>query len=196
VIRRVPVGENEHICPFRVGSVYQRRLPGVNGRPSFRVTAEPREQKLRDVTHREVITEEGGQGRRALEKWRLEWVRRHDKGWARRHLSASDAEIMVRWRTHHAARLCWVLELDLLDSVRCMADQRDILSGRTQHGHASGESDQYVSSGGIDPYAEAVDPGTLARIVAGELTARSEDGLSRAERRRLRYRRLFEGDQL
>jgi hypothetical protein len=75
-----------------------------------------------------------------------------------------------------------------------MADQRDILSGRTQHG-SSGESDQYVTSGGIDPYAEAVDPSALVRIVADTFTARTEAQLSRTARRQLRRRRLFEGDR-
>lgn len=191
MIRRVPAPDGER-CPFVVGVVYQRKLPGLSGRPSFRVTAEPRLQPLALVTHREVVAEEGFDGRRALERWRLRWVRAHD-GWARRHPAASDEDVLWRWRTSNARLECWVLEFDLMDPVRCMADQRDILSGRTQHGEASGESDQYVASGGIDPYAEAVDPGVLTRLVAVEMRARAVAQTTRAERRRIRRMRLFDG---
>lgn len=191
VIRRVPAHEDDEACPFLVGAVYQRKMPGLRGRPSFRVTALPKPQRLGDVTHRQVVIEEGyPASRRALERWRLDWVRAHDKGWARRHPTASDAMILERWRKVHAKRSCWVLEFDLLDPVRCMADQRDILSGRTQHGEGGG-SDQYVTSGGIDPYAEAVDPDALASWAASQLQARA----TRVERRRMRRRRLFEGEQ-
>jgi hypothetical protein len=187
MIRRVPSVERDVRLdkpPPRVGKVYQRKLPGLSGRPNIRITAPPRRQRIGDVTHRHVI-QEGYEGRRALQKWRLQWVRCFDKGWIRRHPTASDAEILERWRTRHRDRYCWVLEFDLLDPVRCMADQRDILSGRTQHGVQSTESDQYVASGGIDPYAEAVDP-----AVVGQLQARMQQP-SRKARRQARGRRLF-----
>ena len=183
MVRRVPADQHEG-CPFLVGQVYQRKLPGLSGRPSFRVTDTPRLQRLSEVTHREAI-EEGQEGRRALMRWQMQWVRRHDRGWARSHPTASDADVMRRWRTHHAFRYCWRLELDLLDPVRCMAEQRDILSGRTQHGMQSTESDQYVASGGIDLYAEAVDPAEV-----GQLQARTQRS-SRKARRQARGRRLF-----
>lgn len=183
MVRRVPADQHEG-CPFLVGQVYQRKLPGLSGRPSFRVTDTPRLQRLGEVTHREAI-EEGQEGRRALMRWQMQWVRRHDKGWARSHPTASDADILRRWRTHHANRSCWVLEFDLLDPVRCMAEQRDILSGRTQHGAATGLSGDYVTSGGIDPYAEAVDP-----AVVGQLQARMQQSPRKA-RRQARGRRLF-----
>lgn len=40
MIRRVPAAEEDR-APFLVGAVYQRKLPGLRGRPAFRVTAEP-----------------------------------------------------------------------------------------------------------------------------------------------------------
>lgn len=189
MVRRVPANMDEG-CPFLVGHVYQRKLPGLSGRPSFRVTEPPRIQRLSEVTHRGAI-EEGQEGRRALDRWRLQWVRANDRGWKRAHPTASDAEIMRRWRTHHAERYCWRLELDLLDPVRCMAEQRDILAGRTQHGMASMESDQYVASGGIDPHAEAVDPAEVTRLTASTLAQR----LTRTERRQARRHRLFGSGQ-
>lgn len=196
MIRRVPAFDDERQCPFEVDGVYQRKLPGLHGRPSFRVTMPPIRQRLGDVTQRQVIAEGRMDGRRALERWRIEWVKQHD-GWAKRppHRTASDAEILIRWCTVHAARSCWVLTIALQDPVRCMAAQEDILSGRTMRGLSSDLSDQYVASGGIDPYAEAVDEATLTRIVAGELTARMESRLSRKERRQARGRRLFEGGE-
>lgn len=196
VIRRVPAFDDEQACPFVQGDVYQRKLPGLSGRPSFRVTMPPIRQKLGDVTHRQVIAEGRMDGKRALERWRIEWVKQHD-GWAKRppHRTASDAEILIRWRTVHATRYCWVLTIALLDPVRCMAAQEDILSGRTMRGLSSDLSDQYVASGGIDQYAEAVDEATQARIVAGELKARMDARLSRTERRQARRVRLFEGGE-
>jgi hypothetical protein len=186
VIRRVPALDDEQPCPYAVGGIYQRKLPGLSGRPSFRVTLPPTRQRLGDVTQRQVIAEGRMDGRRALERWRIEWVKQHD-GWAKRHRTASDAEILTRWRTHHADRHCWVLTIALLDPVRCMAEQRDILTGRTQGGkHAAPGDDQYVRSGGIDPYAEAVDAATLVRLATGRLT--------RDERRMARRTRLFGAD--
>jgi hypothetical protein len=185
VIRRVPAFDDEQQCPYDVGGVYQRKLPGLTGRPSFRVTLPPIRQRLGDVTQRQVIAEGRMDGRRALERWRIEWVKQHD-GWAKRppHRTASDADVLARWRTHHADRYCWVLTIALQDPIRCMAEQRDILTGRTQGGkHAAPGDDQYVRSGGIDPYAEAVDAATLVRLATGRLT--------RDERRLERRTRLF-----
>lgn len=194
----MPVDAGEDGCPFAVGAVYQRRLHGLSGRPSFRVTAEPRRQRLRDVTQREAQVEEGHLGRRALEAFRLAWVRRHDS-WARRHPSASDAEVLARWeRWRH--RECWVVELALLEAPRLLPAQREVLAevarrgARAQSGRVAAEGDEYTSGKTIDREAEAVDPDTLARIVAGELGARAEAATSRAERRLSRRRRLFEGE--
>lgn len=195
VIRRVPAFDDETACPFEIGGVYQRKLPGLSGRPSFRVTMPPIRQRLGDVTHRAVILEGRITGRRALERWRIEWVKQNDR-WAGLHRTASDEDVLRRWRTRHADRYCWALTIALLDPIRCMADQRDILTGRTQGGKdAAPGDDQYVTAGGIDPYAEAVDEATLTRIVAGELTARMESRLSRTERRQARRIRLFEGGE-
>jgi hypothetical protein len=185
VIRRVPAFDDEQQCPYVVGGVYQRKLPGLIGRPSIRVTAPPYRQRLGDVTQRQVIAEGRMDGRRALERWRIEWVKQHD-GWAKRHRTASDAEVLARWRTTHANRYCWVLTIALQDPVLCMAEQRDILTGKTMRGLRSDLSDQYVRSGGIDPYAEAVDAATLVRLATGRLT--------RDERRHARRRRLFGGE--
>jgi hypothetical protein len=186
VIRRVPAFDDEQQCPYEIGGVYQRKLPGLTGRPSFRVSEDnpPWRQRLGDVTQRQVIAEGRIDGRRALERWRIEWVKQHD-GWAKRppHRTASDADVLARWRTTHATRYCWVLTIALQDPVLCMAEQRDILTGRTMRGLSSDLSDQYVRSGGIDPYAEAVDAATLIRLAAGRLT--------RTERRLERRTRLF-----
>jgi hypothetical protein len=192
VIRRVPAFDDETVCPFEVGGVYNRKLPGLTGRPSFRVMLPPIRQRLGLVTHKQVIAEGRIQSNRALDRWRIDWVKQHDR-WARTHRTASDAEILERWRKAHAGRDCWVLTIALLDPVRNMAEQRDILSGKTMRGLKSDLSDQYVASGGIDWHAEAVDGATQDRISAGELHPRAV-GVSRMERRRLRRQRLFEGD--
>jgi len=194
VIRRVPAFDDETVCPFEIGGVYQRRLPGLTGRPSFRVTMPPIRQRLALVTHKQVIAEGRIQGNRALERWRIDWVKQHDR-WAKTHHTASDAEILERWRKAHAGRDCWVLTIALLDPVRCMAAQEDILSGRTHRVNEGRGDDQYAASGGIDWHAEAVDEATLTRIVAGELTTRMESRLSRTERRQARRIRLFEGGE-
>lgn len=194
MIRRVPAFDDEQACPFVQGDIYQRKLPGLSGRPSFRVTMPPVRQRLGDVTHRQVIAEGRMSGWRALERWRIEWVKQNDR-WAGLHRTASDEDVLRRWRTRHADRYCWVLTIALQDPVRCMPSQEDILSGRTMRGLSSDLSDQYVASGGIDPYAEAVDEATLMRIVVGELTARPEERLSRKERRRARGQQLFRGGE-
>lgn len=188
VIRRVPAHPDEHDCPYRAGKVYQRKFRGLEGRPAFRVTTEPRRQRLGEVTHREAQTE-GFNGRRALEGFRVAWVREHDRNWHRAHPSASDERLLERWRQRHAGRDCWVLTIALIDPVRCMAEQAHILSGRTQHG--DGESDQYVRSGGIDPYAEAVDASTLIRLAAQGWERQQRP--SRKQRRAERRRQLYEG---
>lgn len=184
MIRRVPASPDDPEDRFVQGGVYQRKLPGLSGRPSFRVTLPPIRQRLGDVTQRQVIAEGRMDGRRALERWRIEWVKQHD-GWANRppHRTASDAEVLTRWRTTHADRYCWVLMIALQDPVLCMAEQRDILTGKTMRGLSSDLSDQYVRSGGIDPYAEAVDAATLVRLATGRLT--------RTEKRQARHARLF-----
>lgn len=189
MIRRLPMFEDGEACTLRVGVVYQRRMPGLSGRQTFRVIAEPWRQQLGDVTHREAVLE-GQTGRRALERWRVQWVRRQDRAWLRSHPTASDEDVLRRWRMRHARRWCWVVEFDLLDPVRCMAEQRDILSGRSQHGNASGVSGDYVASGGIDPYAEAVDPAEVARLSS---TGTRE---TRTDRRQARRRRLFDGPRV
>jgi hypothetical protein len=175
--------------PYVRGHVYQRKLPGLNGRPSFRVTAEPRKQRLGLVTARDAIQEGVITGNaRALQRWQIDWVKRHDPRWYTLHLSASDDDVLRRFRTMFAKRDCWVLEIALQDPVRLMAEQRDILSGKTMRGLTSDLSDQYVCSGGIDPYAEAVDAATQARITAGDLRRPTRD-----QRRQARRTRLFEG---
>lgn len=186
MIRRIPAPD-EH-CPYQLDHVYQREWPGLNGRPSFRVTATPMRQRLSLVTRQDVITEgRHGTGARALYRWQIDWVKHNDKAWCKRHPQASEARILERFRTRWAKTDCWVLEIALQDPIRCMAEQRDILSGKTMRGITSDLSDQYVSSGGIDPYAEGVDEATLTRITTGDLRRPT-----RMERRRERRDRLFE----
>ena len=66
MIRRVPADPDEHGCPYLVGGIYQKKLRGVEGRPSFRVTALPELQRLGDVTRTDVLAEGGFNGTRAL----------------------------------------------------------------------------------------------------------------------------------
>jgi hypothetical protein len=190
VIRRVPIPPGDP--PLIPGRTYHRKIRGLPGLPLIRIIA-VREQRLRDVTHEQAQLEEGYAGRRALQLFRRDWVIAHDR-WARLHPTASDAELDDRWRLRHAARTVRVVTFDVVDPVRNLPEQRDILSGRTAHGPGDG---QYVSSGGIDPEVEAVDPSTLAGFVADELTrrvaARAGLRLTKRERRRrrvIRYRRI------
>lgn len=186
MILRIP--GYEQVCPYRMGQVYQRKLRGLDGRQTFRVMLEPRKQRLSDVTHKDALAE-GFHGGKALRGFQVAWIRENDKAWLRLHPTASEADLLRRFRARHAGRDCWVLHCALIDPVRCMAEQAHILSGRTQHG--DGESDQYVRSGGIDPYAEAVDAATLIRLtVQGH---ERQHRPSRKERRADRHRRLFEG---
>lgn len=199
MIRRVPAFDDERDCPFLLGDVYQRKLRGVAGRPSFRVVALPMRQRLGDVTHREALAE-GFLGRRALERFRLDWVRRHDR-WTRTHATASDAQLLERWRTRHAGRECWVLVIALVEPPRLLAPQRDILAEVAhrgtlqQKGRVLGDGDEYTSGVTIDREAEAVDEATLMRLVAASITERAQSQTSRRARRAMRRRRLFEGEQ-
>lgn len=198
MIRRVPA-DDEHDCPFLLGDVYQRKLRGIDGRPSFRVVAVPTRQRLAAVTHRDAIME-GFLGRRALERFRLDWVRRHDR-WSRTHRTASDKQVLERWRTRHAGRDCWVLMIALVEPPRLLAPQRDILAAVAhrgtlqQKGRVLGDGDEYTSGVTIDREAEAVDEATLTRLVAARLEARMVSETSRRQRRAMRRRRLFEGEQ-
>lgn len=172
--------------------MYQRKLRGLDGRPAFRVTRKPRKQRLSDVTHKEALAE-GFHGGKALRGFQATWVKENDKAWVRtqtlRHGGVSEADLLKRFRVRHAQRYCWVLHVALIAPTLCLPEQAHILSGRTQHG--DGESDQYVRSGGIDPYAEAVDAATLIRLaVQGH---ERQQRPSRKERRADRHKRLFEG---
>jgi hypothetical protein len=195
VIRRLPVDPDERDCPFIPGCLYQRKLRGIDGRPTFRVLEPPIRQRLRDVTRRDALAE-GFTGARALQNWRLDWVRRHDRWWRGRQ-TASDAEILERWWTRHADRFCWVLVIALIEKLRQLAPQPHILAEvarrglAIQHGRSPGDGDEYTSGQTIDREAEAVDEATLTRIVAGELRGRAEAQLSRRDRRRMRRERLF-----
>src|ERR671921_499190 len=180
VIRRLPVDLDERGCPFVPGGLYQRKLRGIDGRPTFRVLATPVKQRLSDVTRRDALAE-GFTGARALQNWRLDWVRRHDRWWRGRQ-TASDAEILARWQDRHADRECWVLTVALVEAPRLLAPQRDILTevarrGLAQQlGRALADGDEYTTGKTIDYHAEAV---------------RAEDRLSRRDRRRMRRERLF-----
>lgn len=199
MIRRLPADPDEQACPFVVEETYQRKLRGLDGRPTFRVTREPLRQRLGSVTHREAQAE-GFTGRRALEGFRLDWVRRHDR-WARAS-GASDAQVLERWRKRHAQRDCWVLHIALVESPRLLAPQREILAEVARRGTAmangrrldGGDGDEYTSGQTIDQEVEAVDEATLTRIVAGELRVRVEAQLTRRERRALRGRTLFRSE--
>lgn len=197
MIRRVPALDDEQ-DPYLVGGVYQRKLPGLTGRPSFRVTLPPIRQRLGDVTQRDAIAEGRMDGRRALDRWRIEWVKTHD-GWAKRHRTASDAEVLARWRTTHADRYCWVLTIALLDPVRLLPQQGHVLREVARRGTVANErhvspdmlpdGNEYTTARGatIDKECEAVDAATLIRLAAGRLT--------RDERRLARRTRLFGGGE-
>jgi hypothetical protein len=180
VIRRLPIDPDERGCPFVPGCLYQRKLRGIDGRPTFRVLEPPTKQRLGDVTRRDALAE-GFTGARALQNWRLDWVRRHDRWWKGRQ-TASDAEILERWRTRHADRECWVLTVALVEAPRLLAPQRDILTEVARRGLAQqlgrvlADGDEYTTGKTIDYHAEAV---------------RAEDRLSRRDRRRMRRERLF-----
>lgn len=172
MIKRIPAPD-EH-CPYQLDGIYQRKWPGLAGRPSFKVTATPLRQCLADVTHRDVILEGRiGGNARALSRWRIDWVKQHDR-WAKLHPTASDEEILTRWRTRHAKRHCWVLTIALLDPIRCMAPQSRILTEVARRGTAQNkgrivpDGDEYTTatSATIDREAEAVDRATLARLAA------------------------------
>jgi hypothetical protein len=191
VIRRVPAFDDETVCPFEIDGVYQRRLPGLTGRPSFRVTMPPTRERLALVTHKQVIAEGRIQGNRALERWRIDWVKQHDR-WAKTHRTASDAEILERWRKAHAGRDCWVLTIALIEPVRLLPQQGHVLREVARRGtvanarHVSPDmlpdGNEYTTAKGatIDRECEAVDEATLTRIVAGELETRA---LAEAQRR-------------
>jgi hypothetical protein len=195
VIRRVPADPDDARCPYAAGQAYRRKVRGLEGRPTIRVLTEPARQRLGDVSQREAVLE-GFAGRRALEAFRLDWVRRYDR-WSRLHPTASDEEVLARWRARHARRHCWVLVFALVDAPRLLAPQRDILAevarrgARASSGRALDDRVEYTTGATIDHEAEAVDEATLTRIVAGELGARAEASTSRSERRRTRRRRLF-----
>lgn len=196
MIRRLPAHVDEERCPFLVGEVYQRKLRGVSGRPSFRVLVEPARQRLADVTQRDAQAEGFG-GRRALEAFRLDWVRRHDR-WSARHPSASDERVLYRWRAATQHEECWVVTLALLEPPRLLPTQRDVLvevsrrGAQQSTGRALRDGSEYTTGQTIDREVEAVDEATLTRIVAGELGARAERHTSRQERRAMRRRRLFD----
>jgi hypothetical protein len=199
VIRRFPIPAGETECPLRVGETYRRAIPRLVGRPTIRVLA-IRTQRLRDISYSDALGE-GFVGRRALPAFRRDWVRRHDRRWSHR-LTASDAEIDLRWRQRWAARAVYVLEFDVVDPTRNLPEQRDVLSEVARRGaqreRAGRELDagsEYVSTGGIDRDAEAVDPATVARITAGALerrvTARLSGQEQRLARRRARLGEIF-----
>lgn len=196
MIRRLPAHPDEERCPFLPGDVYQRKLRGVAGRPSFRVIGEPAWQTLADVSLRDAQAEGFG-GRRALEAFRLDWVRRHD-GWAARHPTASDERVLERWRMVTQHQNCWVVTLALLEPPRLLPTQRNVLTEVSRRGaeRSSGrlarDGSEYTTGQTIDREVEAVDEATLTRIVAGELGARAERITSRRERRAVRRRRLFD----
>lgn len=195
VIRRLPADTDEPACPFVVGATYQRKLRGLDGRPTFRVTREPVRQRLGDVTRADAL-HEGFTGGRALQAFQLDWVRRHDR-WSRAS-GASDADVLERWWERHAQRDCWVLEVALIDPPRLLPQQREVLAEVARRGKEiakgrmadGGDGDEYTSGRTIDREAEAVDEATLTRIVAGELRVRAEARLTRRERRDLAHGRI------
>jgi hypothetical protein len=201
VIRRFPIPPGEQATllatgeltsPLAVGELYRRKIPRLTGLPTIRIRA-VRTQRLRDVGHIDALAE-GFQGRRALPAFRYDWIRRHDRRWAARH-TASDAELDARWRTHWAARVVYVVEFDIVAPTHNLPEQRDVLAEVARRGaqreRAGREPDagsEYVTSGGIDRDAEAVDPGTLAALAADALERRAVAHLTATERRRARRR--------
>lgn len=195
VIRRVPAPDDEQQCQYDVGGIYQRKLPGLSGRPSFRVTLPPIRQRLGDVTAAHVASEGRISGNtRALKRWQIQWVKEHD-AWVRRHPTASDEDIVRRFRTRHADRYCWVLVIALLDPVRLLPQQGHVLREVARRGtvanarHVSPDmlpdGTEYTTAKGatIDRECEAVDAATLIRLATGRLT--------RTEKRLARHARLF-----
>ena len=138
MIRRVPVTDDP--AP-EAGRTYRRKLRAVHGRPTWRCLTTPRRQRLSLVTLRDAQAE-GYQGRRALDRFRIDWVRNHDRNWMRLHATASDEDILTRWRTKHAGRDCWVVVLELVEAQQFLADQR------VAHLHDDG---QYASTPTVDP---------------------------------------------
>lgn len=200
MIRRFPIPSGETTCPLRVGELYRRRIPRLDGLPTIRIHSVAT-QRLRDVTYPDALAE-GFSGRRALNDFRYDWVRRHDSRWRPR-WTASDAELDARWRTRWAARTVYVAEFDLVDPTRNLPEQRDVLSEvarrgaqRERVGREPNARTEYVTSGGIDRDAEAIDPGTLAALTADALERRATDQLAgrerRAARRRARLGDLFD----
>lgn len=188
MILRLPVRRGEDDCPLEAGHEYTLPLPSLAGRHRIRVDVTSR-QRLALVTFAEAKRELGHH--RSQSDWRAKWVRRHDKGWCRRHPTASDADCARRFSAHWSSLDAWVMEFVLVEGApRLLATQGAILGGHTVQG-----SEYTVSRHkSIDPDVEAVDAVTLGGFAAkaSERTARDREVAlqARAERRRDRLRRL------
>jgi hypothetical protein len=189
VIRRFPI---DHKRPWIAGTVVRRAIPRVHGTPLVRVLS-VREQQLRTVSHKDALNEDF-QGKRARVAFQLDWVRRHDKHWCRRHPCASDAQLMERWRARHATRTVHVVTLELIriDRERFLAHQRPL------SGHTTGGNGQYAAVASIDrlPVAALSDDDVREARLAGARVRqerserqRAEVALVRADRGRLQRRR-------
>lgn len=188
VIRRFPVrGE----CPWTPGETVRRKIPRVNGLPQV-VVVHVRTQRLRTVTHKDALNE-GFTGNRARQAFQLDWVRRHNP-WARRHRTASDAEIMQLWARHHANREVWVVTLELTrtEPELFLAAQRPV------SGWTAGGNGQYAAFASIDrlPVAAVSEDDVREARAAGarargeRLQAQqAEAARVRAERGRLQRKR-------
>lgn len=179
MIFRVPATDGED-APFEAGCTYALALPTLTGRHRIHVRA-IRQERLALVTFAEVRRELGHY--RSQAAWRAAWVQRHDRAWCRRHPQASEHDQALRFSQRWSSTDAWVISFVLVDEVRCLPKQRDILSGKVGDG-------QYVqaASMSIDPEAEAVDAATLARFAADEQARREAQGVSAADRRRAKKR--------
>lgn len=181
MIFRVPVTDGEDDPPFDPGCTYTLALPTLTGRHHIRVHAIRRE-RLALVTFAEVRRELGHY--RSQAAWRAAWVRQHDRAWCRRHSTASEHDLALRFSRRWSGTDAWVISFVLVDEVRCLPKQRDILSGKVGDG-------QYVqaASMSIDPEAEAVDATTLERFAAAAgPVSEQRRGVDRYERQQTRQR--------
>jgi hypothetical protein len=177
MLLRLPATEGED-CPYTPGEKRTVTLPGLTGRQHVRILDATR-RSLALLSWADVQREVGHH--RSRGDWQAQWVRRFDRGWCRRHLTASDEELCLRFRRRWARTEAWEVSFVLLEEPRCLARQEDILSGRTYRDEHGG---QYVANASmsIDPECEVVDAATLVRFAA-EVAARNDEMREHARQR-------------
>jgi hypothetical protein len=189
MIRRFPIDRRR---PWPVGETIRRAVPRVHGLPLVHVL-HVREQQLRTVSHKDALNE-GFQGNRARMAFQLDWVRRHDS-WSRRHPWASDAQLMERWRQHHANTVVLVVTFELvrIERERFLAPQRPLkgymtTGGNGQYAPMSSVVDRLpIAAINEDDVREARQAGAQAR---SRHTQARQDEAARAKADRGRLQRL------